>query len=168
MKRLKREGGVTLVELIAAMALAGIVGVVIMTMFSIGSRHNAVETQNLNLQQEMNLIISKLTHAHRKGDCYRLDTENDQLRKHNYIRSENGACSETPVAELPSEIVSEGMDYDICRLTLSSNKCADFSIVDPELEDLRLHIKIGDGNNKSLSQTTTLTRIKVGEINGTN
>lgn len=70
MKYCKNSNGITLVELIAALALVSMVAILIMTTLGIGFKHSVAESNKTSTQQEANLIVSKLLNEHRKGECY--------------------------------------------------------------------------------------------------
>jgi prepilin-type N-terminal cleavage/methylation domain-containing protein len=66
------EKGITLVELLAALALVSIVAVLAMTTFNIGVKYNVTETTKTKMQQESNLIVSTLMNVHRTEKCYKI------------------------------------------------------------------------------------------------
>ena len=78
-KYCRNEKGVTLIELLAALILASVVAVIIMTTFSIGIKYNITESKKVRLQQEANLVIATITNKHRAGDCYNLSVTDDKL-----------------------------------------------------------------------------------------
>jgi type II secretory pathway pseudopilin PulG len=80
MKYLRNSKGITLVELVASVALVSMVAVLIMTTLGIGFKHSIAESNNTSIQQEANLIILKLLNEHRKGDCYFLKTESGEIK----------------------------------------------------------------------------------------
>lgn len=70
MKYVRNSKGITLVELVASVALVSMVAVLIMTTLGIGFKHSIAESNNTSTQQEANLIVSKLLNKHRQGECY--------------------------------------------------------------------------------------------------
>lgn len=74
------EKGITLVELIAALALVALVAGIAWTTLSIGMQHGAAETEKTQLQQDSNIIISTLMNIHRRSDSYTLTFEDDTLK----------------------------------------------------------------------------------------
>lgn len=84
-KYIKNNQGITLVELIAALALVSMVAILIMTTLGIGFKHSIAESNKTSAQQEANLIVSKLMNQHRKGDCY-------------YIKGASGGIMIAPVS----------------------------------------------------------------------
>jgi prepilin-type N-terminal cleavage/methylation domain-containing protein len=67
------EKGVTLIELLAALALVSIIAVLAMTTFNIGVKYNVTETKKTTMQQESNLIVSTLMNVHRTEKCYEIE-----------------------------------------------------------------------------------------------
>lgn len=67
------EKGITLVELLVALALVSIVAVLAMTTFNIGVKYNVTESAKTTMQQESNLIVSTLMNIHRTEKCYEID-----------------------------------------------------------------------------------------------
>lgn len=70
------EKGVTLIELLAALALVSIIAVLAMTTFNIGVKYNVTETKKTTMQQESNLIVSTLMNVHRTEKCYEIENTN--------------------------------------------------------------------------------------------
>lgn len=66
------QKGVTLVELLAALALVSIITAGAWTALMTGMNHGAAETNKTMLQQDANIIISKISAAHRLNDYYYL------------------------------------------------------------------------------------------------
>lgn len=70
MKYLNNHKGMSLVELIAALALVSLVSLLIMTTLSIGIKRSIIENDKVRIQQEANIIVSKLLNNHRNGEKY--------------------------------------------------------------------------------------------------
>ena len=66
------QKGVTLVELIAALALVSVIAIAAWSTLTIGMKHGAAETSRTMLQQDANLLITKLSAEHRQNDHYYL------------------------------------------------------------------------------------------------
>ncbi|WP_040228962.1 PilW family protein [Bhargavaea cecembensis] len=177
MKRATNEKGMTLVELIAVLALVGMVVAIIMTLFSIGSKFNSVATRDVHLQQDMNLIITKLTQEHRTGECYSLQASGNRLELSVNPRKDGKVSSKAPCgdgAKQPTEIYS-GAEVKVCRLPLFEEEanapgelteCAPIEKVDPRREDLRISIQLLSDDGKEFTEETTLTRFKEVEDDG--
>ncbi|GKV68796.1 hypothetical protein NCCP2716_12940 [Sporosarcina sp. NCCP-2716] len=73
------QRGLTLVELLAVLVLISLVTALIWTTISISFKHTEVETTKLQLQQEANLVITKLQAAHRKGECYDISISDNNI-----------------------------------------------------------------------------------------
>ena len=57
---IKKQSGMTLVEVLVVLVLSSLVTLLIWTTVSISIKYNINETKKLRLQQEMNYIITKL------------------------------------------------------------------------------------------------------------
>jgi len=79
MIKIKNQNGVTLVELIAALALVTMVAVLIMTTLSIGIKRSMIENDKTRVQQEANLVVAKVLNKHREGDLYCLSVQSGNL-----------------------------------------------------------------------------------------
>jgi len=141
---LKNSKGITLVELIAALALVSMVAVLIMTTLGIGIKHSIAESNKTTTQQEANLIIAKLLNEHRKGNCY-------------YIKGEAEMIKIIPTScESPSETDSIVPISDSrFKVTMKSLP----KLVDPTRED---YILVADVNYEKATYqiSTKLTRYK--------
>ena len=71
MKQLiSNQKGISLIELIAALALVSLVSLLIMTTLSIGIKRSIIENDKVRIQQEANIVVSKLLNNHRNGEKY--------------------------------------------------------------------------------------------------
>ena len=77
MEKKLNQQGITLVELIAALALVSMVAVLIMTTLSIGIKQSIIENDKVQIQQQSNLIVSQLLNIHRKGEPYCMELFQD-------------------------------------------------------------------------------------------
>ena len=165
MKLLNDEKGISLVELIAALALLSLVAVLIMTTLSIGIKHSIVEADKTNIQQEANIIVAKLLNKHRQGDCY-------------YIRDKNAIiqiatfdCNDTTKNE--STATFENVSSDSYQAVLSTNDLFispaasttppyRIAKVNPTGKDFNLALKLTRVGklNVNYQINTTLTRYK--------
>ena len=73
------EKGITMIEVLAALVLVSVIAVAAWTAMSIGFKYSVVETSKTQIQRDANLIIAKLSAAHRKSDSYLISFENEQL-----------------------------------------------------------------------------------------
>lgn len=142
-KYFENEEGVTLIELLAALILASIVVVLIMTTFSIGAKYNVSESKKVRLQQEANLVIATITNKHRAGECYNLDVnEYHKL----FFQTCGGGTEDKSVTE-------NLFEYRIDTNGFSGN---------PKKDDLILELTVIDPEKDYLTVTvnSTISRIK--------
>ncbi|MGK7377899.1 PilW family protein [Planococcus sp. 1R117A] len=153
------QKGVTLVELIAALALVSIVAAIAWTALSIGFKHTAAETSKTQLQQEANLIVTKLSSEHRRNDHYYFKLNGGHL--------ELNACNEDEVD--PTIITCGGFvrltDTNFLYSgTINGKKFEDWLAtekIDPKKNHVELVLKVADPvkPTRLVEVKTTLTRI---------
>ncbi|MGE6488274.1 type II secretion system protein [Paenisporosarcina sp. NPDC076898] len=112
----KNNQGITLVELIAALALVSMVAILIMTTLGIGFKHSIAEANKTSTQQEANLIVSKLLNTHRTGDCY-------------FIRDNSGRIEIAPVS---NDLCTSPVDQSALTFNPISDSKFTVSISSPE------------------------------------
>lgn len=138
----KNEDGITLVELLASLALVSMVVTLIWTTFFISARHNTAETTKLRLQQEANYILTTIQQQHRQKDCYRLIVADDELKFRDCVTEDE-------------ELISKGFTYDL--------NIGKTTTIEPKAEDLHLVLIVKYPNEKSKLQVqvdTTISRFK--------
>ncbi|MDN7240345.1 type II secretion system protein [Planococcus sp. N028] len=143
------QKGITLVELIAALALVSIIAVVAWTAMSIGFKHSAVESNKTRLQQDANLIVTSLSNIHRKSDSYNLKFVNEQL----VVQT----CTDVPVCSPYKQVIDKKYDYTgttINGTPYSGGAFAEIK-VNPEKAHTNLILKL----NGKVKVETALTRI---------
>ena len=155
MKFLKSEKGITLIELIAALALVSMVAVLIMTTLSIGIQRSVVESEKTKIQQEANLITSKLLNIHRSGNCYQLDiTGNKDLQVLTYGEPNQSTCENV----FNKTITINNADYDISTI----NSPLPFEKINPTKENNSISIVLTLESRRTINYeiSTTLSRYK--------
>ncbi|WP_017381164.1 type II secretion system protein [Paenisporosarcina sp. TG-14] len=155
MKLLKSEKGITLIELIAALALVSMVAVLIMTTLSIGIQRSVVESQKTKIQQEANLITSKLLNIHRSGNCYQIDiTENNDLQVLTYDDPNQSTCENV----FNKTITINNADYDISTM----NSPLPLEKINPTKENNSISIVLTLESRRTINYeiSTTLSRYK--------
>lgn len=107
---MKNEKGITLVELIAVLAIAGIIVALIASVLSSGTNASQRTSLNQQLQQEGNIIVEKIRAQYLLNqkedlipDKFEIVVENDKL----LFNDETGA----------NVIISEGFNYDLDPLS---------------------------------------------------
>lgn len=146
MKLLKNNHGITLVELIAALALVSIVSVLIMTTLGIGIKQSIAESNKTLTQQQANLIVSKLLNEHRMGACY-------------YIKGDSGKIKIAPTscdsAVEPANNLFEVVSEDRFLVNMTSPA----KMINPRKEDYTLIADV-DFERATYRINTKLTRYK--------
>ncbi|MDQ0429921.1 prepilin-type N-terminal cleavage/methylation domain-containing protein [Planomicrobium stackebrandtii] len=152
------EKGITIIELLAALALVSIIAVAAWTAMSIGFKHSVVETSKTHIQQDANLIIVELSNAHRKSDSYSVKFENGQL----VLKT----CDETGCAPF-ERVIDKNYDYNgtsINGVVYTGTVFAE-QIILPKEQHHPVNLKLTSGKN-SISIDTVLTRIITGMYKG--
>lgn len=158
MKRNQR--GATLVELIAALALVSIIAAIAWTALATGFKHTAVETSKTQLQQEANLVVSRITNEHRRNDSYYLRMNGGRL--------EINTCNEN-AATISCDGFTSLMDNNY--LYTGSINGVDFIswnpavVIDPKKSHVDFSLVVADPAKpaRSVEVDTTLTRILTGQ-----
>ena len=150
------EKGTSLVEVLAVLLHVSIIGGIGWTALNIGMKHNSVETNKTLLQQEANLIVTKLVNEHRRSDHYYLRATNGQLEI-------NSCDSDDLAGESCDEFMSvtqRGYQHK------GSVNGVDFTLLDgtnriePKKSHVKLVLKVTDREEKlSAEVETKLTRI---------
>lgn len=150
------QKGITLVELVAALALVSIIATIAWTALTIGMKHGAAETSKTVMQQEANVMISSLMAAHRGSEKYSIIFEDDQL-KVDYC-DKSGICG---VREISSKYDFEGSEVNNTEVIFTSGMPVIFADLTPEEKHTKITLKIADLNNpnRTLIIDTTLSRL---------
>lgn len=153
------QKGITLVELIAALAIVSIIAGIAWTALSIGFKHTAVETNKTTLQQDANLIVTTLSNVHRRNDFYSLkfDSAGQMII---------GTCEDAtlcPANLTYKRVIDSKYDYTGTTINNSVYNGTAFTemIVEPKKNHTNLVLKMKSANN-TVTVKTTLTRIITG------
>jgi len=136
------EKGVTLIELLAALALVSIIAVLAMTTFNIGVKYNVTETKKTTMQQESNLIVSTLMNVHRTEKCYEI--ENTTTTAITMKIYDDEQCTTTPSRQI--EFSQNQFTYELNLETGTPEK------INPQETNYSLTLTIKD-NNSSLENS---------------
>ncbi|BAQ11593.1 hypothetical protein OXB_3124 [Bacillus sp. OxB-1] len=139
---MSNEKGITLVELLASLALLSMVVILIWTTFFITARYNIAETTKLQLQQEANYILTTIQQQHRYKECYNLKVEGQRLVLEDCDTGDR-------------ELVSSGFDY-----TLNPEEIDN---INPDDEDLHFILSVKDpkeGSKLKVKVETTISRYR--------
>jgi type II secretory pathway pseudopilin PulG len=155
-KRLN-EKGITLVELIAALALVSMVGVLIMTTMGIGFKYSIAESNKTSTQQEANIIVQKILNKHRLGKCYKVTVEEDIQTSNDVLFYNEVDCRIDNLIPNPEVIIKkEPMSSSQFNLTLNSGQ----TYVDPKKNDFSFTASLKYEEKATYQINTVLTRYK--------
>jgi len=170
LNNLENSKGVSLVELLAALALVSLVAVLIMTTLSIGIKKSVVENDKLRIQQEANILVSKILADHRLGEPYCLAVINGQLLKMEPLEQDSLKC--IPQNNIET-LINPLYNADVYNIELEAPEDliksftsvpSEINSIIPKKEDVNLNINLSykDSTQKktSFSINTTLSRYK--------
>ena len=150
------QKGVTLVELIVALALVSVIAVIVWTALSIGFKHSAVESSKTHMQQDANLIVTTLSNVHRTNDAYYLkfDSEGQLILK---------KCPSESSCGTYKRVIDKNYIYKETSINGNAYNGTTFSEVkiEPKKANAQLNLKM-NVNKNTVSIKTTLTRIITG------
>ena len=152
----KNQKGITLVEVLAAIALVSVIAVIAWTSLSIGVKHTAVETRKTQIQQDANLIISTLTGVHRQSASYSLTFEGNEIKV--------TSCSDALTCD--DAVIEASYDFTgtmVNNTVIDSHDSSPDVITDlePKKNHVMLKLVLTDLNNpkNTITVETALTRI---------
>lgn len=133
----RNERGMTLVEVLATLALVTLVTGLIWTTISISSRSNIIETNKLRLQQEGNYISTEILRIHRTCKEYEvvitsntISVENCGIEKS--PDRKNFSISQNFIYSIDDQVIPpEGVRYDI-EADVEDLEIEKFKITSPE------------------------------------
>ncbi len=140
----QNQRGITLAELLATIAILSIVGVIIWSVFFQGTKYSNIAVTKNQMQQEANIIISKLTKIHQTAESYSIHSKGGNITVD--YKDNNGATH---------KIVFDDSHLDF--FTQSMNN------VIPNKNDTPLTITVNEKkSNNTISIDTVLYRLKGG------
>ena len=152
------QKGVTLVELVAALALVSVIAIAAWSTLTIGMKHGAAETSKTMLQQDANLIITKLSAEHRRNDYYYLRYTGGNLEISTCNDNDiTGAVDCQPFTKLTENSYLytgsiNGTDFSAWSST---------TLIEPKKQHVNFILKVADPikTARSVELKTSLTRI---------
>lgn len=132
---MKNEKGITLVEILAALAIMGIIVVVIASVFSTGTTASNKTATKQQLQQEANLIVEVLRSEYLKSnnDVFTLS-----------VNEENGE----QVLLVNTTPISQGYTYKLSETEIDPN------------HDIKFKMKILDADGQFYEIDTTFSKLR--------
>lgn len=154
---MRNEKGITLVELIATLAIAGIIIALIASVLSSGTNASQRTGMNQRLQQEGNIIVEKIRAQYLMNekddsipDQFEILVQNDKL----IFSDETGT----------QMVLSEGYEYDLDPKAAASALTKKAAILDRRTKsDFNLVIRGKQGNNDSVQEykiNTSFSKLK--------
>ena len=126
-----KENGFTLVELLAVLAISGIIVTLLISVFLTGMKQSENTKQNVSLQQEANFVATALRTHHLEKQQYNLKIDDTQIQLDGKIISDfyeyeatvkyDGIVEENTEAGESVEVVLEEYNNPI-DLTVDTNK----------------------------------------------
>ena len=152
------QRGITLVELVAALALVSIIAVAAWTTLTIGMKHGAAETSKTMLQQDANLVISKLSAAHRMNDYYYLQFVGGNLEIKTCNDKDDGTIECDTVF---SRITDNSYQYSGSINGTDFTAWNSTTLIEPKKQHVNFILKVADPvkTARAVNVNTSLTRI---------
>ncbi|WP_262173472.1 prepilin-type N-terminal cleavage/methylation domain-containing protein [Saccharococcus sp. Marseille-Q5394] len=142
---LRKQNGMTLVEVLAVLVLSSLVILLIWTTVMTAIKYNITETKKLRMQEEANYIITEIQRIHRQCSQYELNVSAGEIS----MKSCDGPISD--------RVISRGYNYNgtiYVKDKIDAKKkdaSIPFTLVMNDLENDRLEVEI----------TTTISRYKL-------
>lgn len=106
---MKNDKGITLVELLAALAIIGIISVAIMSVFSNGLNSSERTASRQQLQQEANLIVEQIRASY-------LENEKSELVDEEFkVKAKNDELIITSIDNTDQKVISKGYVYKVAK-----------------------------------------------------
>ncbi|ANU11359.1 hypothetical protein A1A1_15169 [Planococcus antarcticus DSM 14505] len=132
---MRNESGITLVELLAALAIVGIIVAVIVNVLSTGTTASTKTATKQQLQQEANLIVEVIRNEYLKSDNHQFNL---------IVKEEDGVKS----LFLDEESISQGYTYNYAPYT-----------IDPKF-DTNFKMTITDDSGQFYVIDTTFSKLR--------
>jgi len=152
------EKGITLVELVAALALVSVIAIAAWSTLTIGMKHGAAETSKTMLQQDANIINTKLSAEHRKNDQYYLRLMGGNL--------EISTCNDNDLTgvvdcEPFTRLTDNSFLYSGSINGTDFSSWSSTSMIEPKKQHVNFILKVADPikTARSVELKTSLTRI---------
>jgi prepilin-type N-terminal cleavage/methylation domain-containing protein len=147
---MRKESGLTLVEVLASITILSIVGVIIWQIFIQGIEFSQKSVTNNRLQQEVNIVISTLSRIHRTSNLYTLNSSNCRIE----VLDSNG--NQKALFE----------NDQLCYQAFSNGSELVSASTNPNEHDLNLEIRVYEKKNPSnkVILDTLLYKLKEGQF----
>ncbi|WP_052131634.1 type II secretion system protein [Planococcus sp. CAU13] len=147
---MRNENGITLVEILAALAIVGIITAVIASVLITGTSSADRTSSKQQLQQEANYIVEVIRAEYLKNGTLEIDIKADSPNK-KLLMDEN------VVSEGYSYLIHDldNLDYDPVNNIIFSNELNFFTD-----DNIRVKIDIKDGKNQIFTIDTTFSKVR--------
>ncbi|MBT2569228.1 type II secretion system protein [Planococcus sp. ISL-110] len=106
---MKNEKGITLVELLAVLAITGIIVVVIMSVFSTGANSSERTASRQQLQQEANLIVEQIRASYLENE------KSDLVAEQFKVKVVGDELKITSIDNVEKKTISTGYQYKLAE-----------------------------------------------------
>lgn len=139
---MKNEKGITLVELIAALAIVGIITVVIASVLMTGTSSADRTTSKQELQQEANYIVEVIRAEYLKKENHEIKIKVNNTEEKLIINN---------------KVISQGYNYTIEEPQESEEE--NTFLIDPN-ENVKFEMVLKKGENKPFPINTTFSKLR--------
>lgn len=155
---IKSQRGITLVELLATLALLSFIGIIIWGVFFQGVSFSQKSSTKNALQQEANFVITSLTKIHQTSDHYQISSDENKIT---VIFSINNTTQSQDFSDSRFNITGKFVDNDTGEVVSQTN-----SAVVPNDDNISFVITISDKNNSQnqVTENGILYRLKGGGV----
>ncbi|AIY05108.1 hypothetical protein Plano_1143 [Planococcus sp. PAMC 21323] len=144
---MKNNKGITLVEILGALAILGIIVVVIMSVFSNGANSSERTTSRQQLQQESNLIIEQIRSIYLKNE------KKNSVPTEFKIKVKGSKLVYLDTNNANEKIISSGYEYTLINGDVNKEILFNRTKATP------FHLKISE-NNQEFNVKTTFSKLK--------
>ncbi|WML59564.1 prepilin-type N-terminal cleavage/methylation domain-containing protein [Neobacillus sp. PS2-9] len=150
----RNERGLTLIEVLIAVAILSIIGVIIWNVFYQGYSYSKKATSRNSMQQETNILITNLKKIHQSNINYTIKSSNCDITV---------TYQKDPTSTAQTQIFSHSqICFKLEIIVDSINQGAGPINIQPNKSDITLNINTSDKNNpgNNLTISTFLYRMK--------
>lgn len=152
-KHLSKEDGITLVELLATLAIVSFLIVLTYGVFFNGTNYSKKATEQITLQQEINLFTSTITKFHENETSYEIEV--DRNPNANFVKLTGKNAS----GNIDRTFDFDNNDFQYSLYTYSGNVDTPLDTSKPIITSEPLYIKVIISNKKSPSQKIVVKTI---------
>jgi len=152
-KRLRNHDGITLIELLATLAIMSIVSILIYGVLFNGINYSEKSKETVSIQQEMNILVAKITKTHESYASYDIVVNQNPNAKKIQLLGKDATGKTVRVIEISND------DYVYSLFNYKGNSEVPLSTVKTVNTSQPLYIKIIIKNKKKPNQTSEVKTI---------